>query len=295
LAGTPVFELGRAQQQPPLGAPYEGHVVRKEPLHREQIVVLVVLALLTAAAWAQTLAQMGGMAEQPSMGGMPMGGIPGAEAGAADPGVRLLVYLAMWTTMMAAMMLPAAAPMILMFGTIHRSKRGREGAFVPTWVFVAGYLAVWVGFGACAWAAGDFGRGLTRAYPVLGDLGPRIAGLAMIGAALYQLTPLKQRCLAHCRSPLDFVLHHWRPGVGGAWRMGVDHGVYCVGCCWVLFVLLVVVGLASLPWMGLITLIVCAEKLLPRGRLITVAVAAVLLSLGVLTLARPDLLAPTMG
>ncbi|MBA2449002.1 MAG: DUF2182 domain-containing protein [Chloroflexi bacterium] len=265
-------------------------MVRKEPLHREQLAILVLLVLLTAAAWALTLTQMGSMVEQPSMGGM-----PGAAVGAPDPGVRLLVYLAMWTTMMAAMMLPAAAPMILMFGTIYRGKREREGAFVPTWVFVAGYLAVWAGFGACAWAAGDFGEGLARAYPVLGELGPRIAGLAMVAAGLYQLTPLKERCLSHCRSPLDFVLHHWRAGMSGAWRMGVDHGVYCVGCCWALFVLLVAVGLASLPWMGLITLIVCAEKLLPRGRLITVAVAAVLLSLGLLTLARPDLLAPTMG
>ena len=279
-------------------------MVGKEPLRREQLAVLATLVLLTVAAWTLTLAQMGGMADkggpaEAAPSGTGHGAMAGrsamGEAARPDPGMRLILYLGMWVAMMAAMMLPAAAPMILMFGTVYRTKRERGGAFVPTWVFVAGYLAVWAAFGAGAWAAGDFGEGLARAYPVLRDLGPRAAALAMIAAGLYQLTPLKERCLAHCRSPLAFVMHHWRPGMGGAWRMGVDHGVYCVGCCWALFVLLIVVGLASLPWMGLITVIVCAEKLLPRGRPVTPGVAALLVALGVLTLARPDLLAPTMG
>ena len=288
--------------------------LREAPLRREQLAVLAALAVLTAVSWALTLAQMGGMAGmvepmgnapagtghgamvgQPSGGGMPMGGMAMGEAATSEPGTRLFIYLGMWTTMMAAMMLPAAAPMILMFGTIYRGKRERGDAFVPTWVFVAGYLAVWAGFGACAWVADETGVGLARAYPVLGELGPRIAALAMIGAGLYQLTPLKQRCLSHCRSPLAFVLHHWRPGMGGAWRMGIDHGVYCVGCCWVLFVLLVAVGLASLPWMGLITLIVCAEKLLPGGKAITASIAVFLVGSGLLTLARPELLTVMRG
>jgi len=275
-------------------------VIRKEPLHREYVAVLVTLALLTIVAWLLTLAQMQGMAEMghaPSAmdrGAMP--GIPGmAEPAGSDPGVRLLLYLGMWVAMMAAMMLPSAAPMILMFGTVYRTKRERGGAFVPTWVFVAGYLATWAAFGTVAWAAGDFVEALARAYPPLRELGPRLAAVAMIGAALYQLTPLKQRCLSHCRSPLAFVMHHWRSGIGGALRMGAEHGVYCVGCCWVLFVLLVVVGLSSLPWMGLITLIVCAEKLLPYGRPVTLGIAGLLCALGLLTLINPNLLTPMMG
>jgi predicted metal-binding membrane protein len=287
---------------------------REAPLRREQLAVLATLAVLTVASWALTLAQMGGMAGmsepagnppagtghgamtgQPSGGGMPMGGMAMGEAVASEPGTRLVLYLGMWTTMMAAMMLPAAAPMILMFGTIYRGKRERGDPFVPTWVFVAGYLAVWAGFGACAWAVDETGVGLARAYPALGEFGPRLAALAMIAAGLYQLTPLKQRCLSHCRSPLAFVLHHWRPGLGGAWRMGLDHGVYCVGCCWLLFVLLVAVGLASLPWMGLITLIVCAEKLLPGRKAITASVAVLLVGSGLLTLARPELLTLMSG
>ena len=279
-------------------------MVRKAPLHREQVAVLAILVVLTVAAWALTLAQMrdmaamgtspsgmghDAMAGQPGMGGMEMG-----DGAAVDPGMRLALYLGMWTAMMAAMMLPAAAPMILMFGTVYRTKRERGGAFVPTWVFVAGYLAVWVAVGAVAWAAGDFGEALARAYPALRDLGPRVAAVAMIAAGLYQVTPLKERCLSHCRSPLSFVMQHWRPGAGGAWRMGVDHGVYCVGCCWALFALLVLVGLASLHWMGLITLIVCAEKLLPYGRPVTLGVAGLLVALGLLTLANPGLVASTM-
>ena len=270
-------------------------------LHREQLAVLATLALLTAVAWALTLTQMRGMAgmatmpEQPGMGGMPMGDMAMPEAAGPEPGVRLALYLGMWVSMMAAMMLPAAAPMILMFGTVYRTKRERGGAFVPTWVFVAGYLAVWAAFGAYAWGMGEVGDDLARNVPLLGELGPRAAALAMLAAAAYQLTPLKERCLAHCRSPLSFVMHHWRPGIAGALRMGAEHGVYCVGCCWVLFALLVAVGLTSLPWMGLIALIILAEKLLPRGRVVTLGVAALLAALGLLALARPELLAPTMG
>jgi len=283
-------------------------VVRRPPLYREQLIVLAMLAVLTVVAWVVTLAQMQGMdamehgttmpsrTGQGPMPGMPtMGGMPMGEAARPDPGVRLVAYLGMWTAMMAAMMLPAAAPMILVFGALSRTRRERGDAFVPTWVFVAGYLAVWVGFGAVAWAMGDLGEAIARAYPQVRDLGPRVAATAMIAAGLYQLTPLKRHCLAHCRSPLSFLAHHWRPGLGGAWRMGLDHGVYCVGCCWALFALLVLVGLASVPWMGLITLIVCAEKLLPHGRPVTLSVAGLLVALGLLTLFRPDLVAPAIG
>ena len=283
-------------------------MVRKAPLYREQVAVLTLLALLTIAAWILALTQMesmpamtqgmaapsgmaqGGLSGMPGMGGMPLG-----ETSRPDPGVRLIMYLGMWTAMMAAMMLPAAAPMILVFATVYRTKRERGGAFVPTWVFVAGYLAVWVGFGAVAWAMGDFGEAIARANPMVRDFGPRVVAAAMIAAGLYQLTPLKQRCLSHCRSPLSFLTHHWRPGAGGAWRMGLDHGVYCIGCCWVLFVLLILVGLTSLPWMGLITLIVCAEKLLPFGRPVTLGVAGFLIVLGLLTLVRPDMMALVTG
>jgi predicted metal-binding membrane protein len=140
-------------------------MLRKPPLYREQVAVLATLALLTVGAWIITLTQMESMAAmdqgmaapsamgQGSMAGQPgMGGMAMAEGIRPDPGVRLVAFLGMWTVMMAAMMLPAASPMILIFGTVYRTKRERGDTFVPTWVFVAGYLAVWVGFGAVAWA-----------------------------------------------------------------------------------------------------------------------------------------------
>ena len=279
-------------------------MIRRAPLDREQLAVLAVLALLTAAAWALTLTQMqsmaamggaassadhGAMAGQPGMGGMQ------ETSGHPEIGVQLILFLGMWVTMMAAMMLPSAAPMILLFGTVNRRKRERGGSFVPTWIFVAGYLGVWTAFGAYAFGMSFIGADLARGNPMLGRIGPQAAAIAMLAAGLYQFTPLKQLCLSHCRSPLGFIMEHWLPGRVGALRMGIQHGVYCMGCCWVLFILLVAVGLASIPWMGLITLIILAEKLLPRGRLVTLTVAFALLGLGLLTLARPELLTPAMG
>lgn len=276
-----------------------------ESLWRGQVVVVATLTLLTVGAWALTLAQMPAMdamapaaAPAEPMGGSAMTGMgPMAMEGdgGLDPGLRLVVFLGMWVSMMAAMMLPAAAPMILTFGAISRGQRQAGGAFVPTWVFVAGYLAVWTSFGVYAWGMGELGEGMRRAAPAVSELGPRLGALAMLAAGLYQLTPLKQRCLAHCRSPLQFVLHGWRAGILGALRMGIEHGLWCLGCCWVLFVLLVVVGLASLPWMGVMTLIICAEKLLPRGEAVSRGVAAALLLLGVAVLLEPGLLRSPVG
>jgi predicted metal-binding membrane protein len=300
------------------------------PLRREQFAIIVTLGTLTVLAWAVSLTQMQGMSDMSASnpgapsgaghgdmvmsgavpsgadhGGMVMGRVApsGASQGdvvmdgaaVAEPGTRLILYLGMWVTMMAAMMLPAAAPMILMFSTIYRRQQERGGAFVPTWVFVAGYLAAWAVFGACAWALGETGTRLARVYPVIMEIGPRVAAVAIIAAAVYQFTPLKQRCLSLCRSPLDFVLNHWRPGAVGAWSMGLEHGRYCVGCCWVLFIMLVAVGLSSIPWMGLITLIILAEKLLPGGKVITASIALLLFGLGGLTLALPGILTLTLG
>jgi predicted metal-binding membrane protein len=279
------------------------------PLRHEQLAVLATLAILTAAAWWLTLASMPGMPGMPSsstapgpdagpMGAMEMPPLDASDSRAmTDPGRgpltagALLVFLGLWVVMMAAMMLPSAVPMILTFGTVYRRQRERGGAFVPTWVFVAGYLLVWGAFGLVAWLLGLAGQEAQARASQTADLAPRLAAAAMLGAGLYQLTPLKFVCLQHCRSPLAFVLHHWRPGLLGALRMGSEHGAYCVGCCWMLMVLLVVVGLASVPWMGAITLIILAEKVLPPGRAVTLAVAASLLGLGALALAQPALIA----
>ena len=162
----------------------------------------------------------------------------------------------MWWVMMAGMMLPGALPMTLTFATVNRRRRELGTPYVPTAVFVAGYLLVWGAFSLVAtavqWAGMSFSSSLA-------------GGLVFVAAGLYQLTPLKHACLRRCRSPLAFVLHHWHDGTTGALRMGAVHGAYCVGCCAVLMALLFVGGVMNLLWAAAIAVWVLLEKVLPRG------------------------------
>ncbi len=189
-----------------------------------------------------------------------------------------LNFLFRWA-MMPGMMLPSAAPMILMFAAINRKKRQREEPYVPTAVFTSGYPAAWGVFGAAATFA-DWG--LERAAlisPATGALAPWLAAAVLVAAGLYQLTPLKTACLTHCRSPLDFVLNHWRDGPAGALRMGFEHGLYCLGCCWFLMALMFAAGIMSLVWMAVIAAFVLIEKLFPSGQWIARAGGLAMLAL----------------
>jgi predicted metal-binding membrane protein len=208
----------------------------------------------------------------------------------AGPGTALGAigwYVGIWVTMMAAMMLPAAAPMVLVFAKISDARRAR-GGFIPTWVFVAGYIAVWTVYGLAAYglyraivAAGTDWLGWDRA-------GPYVAGGALIAAGLYELTPLKDVCLRHCRGPMHFVLGHWRSGRLGAFAMGVEHGGYCVGCCWGLMVALFALGVMSLFWMAVVAAMIFAQKILPGGELLTRMFAVALIGLGIWVAAAPS-------
>jgi predicted metal-binding membrane protein len=212
-------------------------------------------------------------------------GRPGAMAMAAPmpepwsaPAV-LLTFL-MWSVMMVAMMVPAAAPMILLFATVNRQRAAQGGTAVPTGIFLLGYLVVWGGFSLAATAVQDALQsaallvpGALRATPVLG-------GVLLLLAGFYQLTPLKYACLARCQSPLGFVLHSWREGAGGAFVMGVHHGAFCLGCCWALMALLFVAGVMNLVWVAALAGFVLVEKLLPTGRLVSWVSGAGLLGWG---------------
>ncbi len=167
------------------------------------------------------------------------------------------IVAAMWAAMMVAMMVPSAAPAILLYARVHRHSLGRGTP--PTAAFLAGYLACWFGF---SMLAATLQIGLGNAM-VIGGKGA--AGLLM-AAGLYQLSPLKDACLTRCRSPAQFITRHYRPGAWGAARLGLLHGAYCVGCCWLLMALLFVGGVMNLAWVALLTLLVAAEKLLPAGR-----------------------------
>jgi predicted metal-binding membrane protein len=224
---------------------------------RERVAIAAALGAVAALSWLYVYLQMQPMAEMADMA-------PAAFApwSAADFALNFVF----WWAMMPAMMLPSAAPMIMTFATINRRKREREQPYVPTAVFTAGYLLAWGLFGAVATLV-DWG--LERAAlmsPATQALGPALAAVVVGAAGLYQLTPLKTACLAHCRSPFDFVLNHWRDGAAGALRMGLAHGLYCLGCCWFLMALMFAAGVMSLLWMAAIAAFVLIEKLFPAGQ-----------------------------
>jgi predicted metal-binding membrane protein len=198
-------------------------------------------------------------------------------------------YLGIWVTMMAAMMLPSVAPMVLIFTRISR-ERDRQGraAFVPTWVFLAGYLAAWVAYGLIAYGVFRLVTAVDSGFLAWDEAGPYVAGGAVAAAGLYELTPLKDLCLRHCRGPMHFILHGWREGRIGALRMGAEHGLYCVGCCWGLMVILFALGVMSLFWMAAVAGIIFAEKVLPYGLRLSRGFALAFIAFGIWIAAAPS-------
>jgi hypothetical protein len=200
----------------------------------------------------------------------------------------------MWWVMMAAMMLPSAAPVLLLFARINRGKKAGDRPYVPTGIFAAGYLAAWGGFSALA-------VGLQWELEQLGLLSPMMAmtsywlgSAILLAAGVWQLTPIKGICLRHCRSPMGFLVQRWRPGRLGAFRTGLEHGSYCLGCCWFLMGLLFFGGIMNLFWIIGLTIFILLEKTIPMGswvgRIVGVGVAAwgaVMLVNTTLTIAAP--------
>jgi predicted metal-binding membrane protein len=190
--------------------------------------------------------------------------------------------------MMAAMMLPSVAPMVLVFSRVHRERARRASAgAAPTWVFLAGYLIAWTAYGLLAYGLYRVAKDAAPSLLGWSRGGRYLAGGALVLAGLYELTPLKEVCLRHCRGPLHFVLGGWRDGHGGALRMGVEHGLYCVGCCWGLMVALFALGVMSLTWMAMIAAVVFAQKVLPAGDRLAPLFAAAFVALGVWVAVSP--------
>ena len=232
-------------------------------LKRDRVVVLAGLAGVSLLAWAYlvvTAAEMGGMTGADAM----------AALGAALQirpwtGLDFLLMFLMWAVMMVAMMVPGAAPMILLFAAIRRKQQERGHPFAPVSAFGAGYVAVWSVFSL---AATLLQWGLEQAAllsPMMVGTSPILGGALLVVAGLYQWSPFKQACLRHCRSPVHFIVHRRREGPGGAFVMGLEHGAFCVGCCWFLMGLLFVGGVMNLLWVAAIAVFVLLEKLLPFG------------------------------
>lgn len=250
-----------------------------QPLARQCNAIVVVLLGLAAAGWAVLLNQ-GGRGEAMGHGMMPG---PDLTMGRSAP-----LFLAMWVAMMVAMMFPAAAPMILMYSRTQRAQS------LTTALFTGAYLALWVGFGVVAFALGALVEVLAEKSDWVAANWARAGGALLLLAGLYQLSPLKDVCLSKCRTPLSFILHSWREGRAGALRMGLKHGVYCLGCCWLLFLVLVPLGVMNLAAMLLVAVVVFAEKALPWGRGMARLAAGGLILYGVLVVVRPELL-PTVA
>jgi predicted metal-binding membrane protein len=222
-------------------------------LRRDRAVIAAALAALALLCWAY----LGWFAAVPGHSMAPM-----APAIAHWSAADFLVTLLMWWVMMVGMMTPAAAPMILIYARVARQARDRGTPFAPAGWFALGYFLAWLGF---AIAATALQWGLERALllaPTTASVTPRIGGALLIAAGLYQWTPLKHACLAYCQSPMRFIQRHgFRGERGGAARLGLRHGAFCIGCCWALMILLFVGGVMNLLWIAAIAALVLAEKL----------------------------------
>jgi predicted metal-binding membrane protein len=196
-----------------------------------------------------------------------------------------VVMFFMWWIMMVAMMLPSAAPMILLFAAVNRKQREAGSPFVPTGIFAFGYLAVWAFFSLLAVIA-QWGLEQTELLSsMMVGTSVVLGALLLIAAGVWQLTPLKHACLKHCRSPLHFLSHHWHKGRLGAFRMGVEHGAFCLGCCWFLMALLFYGGVMNLYWIVGLAAFVLIEKVVPYGHGIGSVAGVGLLAWGGLLLA----------
>ena len=246
-------------------------------LRHDRMLVGLALAVLVAAAWLY-LARMA--VEMSSEGHASMATMSMLAMQMWDwPEVVLLAV--MWAIMMVAMMVPAATPMILMFAAIHRRRAASGGAAVSTSVFVLGYLAVWTAFSIVAALVQAALHMAAVISPAMAATSPLIAAGVLVAAGVFQWTPLKHTCLAACRSPLTFVMTRWREGRAGALRMGVRHGLYCLGCCWVLMALLFVAGVMNLAWVAILAVAVLVERLVPRGELVARGIGIALVAAGV--------------
>jgi predicted metal-binding membrane protein len=258
----------RVTAGPGESAPAPGAVTARD---RTTVVTSLVLLALAGAAWLHVVRTATG-----AMAGMDTAMTPGLRDG--------LVFVAGWTVMMTAMMLPSALPMIALYAATQRPA-GAAARALAIAQFTLVYLGLWALSGAPAYVAS------IGVEAIASQALPYGLAVVLVVAGLFQLSPLKQVCLRNCRSPLGFLLGHWRPGWRGGLAMGWAHAVYCLGCCWALMVVLVAAGAMGLAWVLLIAALVAAEKLAPRGEWIARLTGIALVLLGLALAGRPELAA----
>jgi len=280
----------------------------EQVLRKDRAIIVAAILIIAAIAWtytvyvAETGMGMGSMqmaSESDAGTGMAMGEMQEESDGsmgssgmgmamadmrpwnAADLG---LMYV-MWAVMMVAMMAPSATPMLLMFASLNRKRREREAPYVPTGVFLAGYVIVWAAFSLAA-TGGNWG--LHQASLLSSMMGEStsgyLGGSLLVLAGVFQWSPLKYNCLKQCRTPMGFLMTSWREGPRGALRMGLEHGVYCLGCCWALMLLLFVLGIMNLVWIAALAAFVLAEKVAPKAEWVSRISGVLLLGWGIWTI-----------
>jgi predicted metal-binding membrane protein len=234
-------------------------------LKRDRVIVAFSLTLITLGAWGYTLylaqtMDMGGLSTSTSISMemvMPMN----ASWSALD----FFLMFIMWSVMMVAMMVPSASPMITIFANVNRKRSENNRPFVPTMIFLSGYILLWslfsVGATVSQWALHE----AAVLSPMMRATSPILGGMLLLIAGLFQFTSLKESCLSNCKSPLSFIMTNWKEGKKGALKMGVHHGAYCVGCCWALMALLFVSGVMNILWIAVLSIFILIEKVLPSS------------------------------
>ncbi len=249
---------------------------------RDRRVIIAALVALTALSWVYLV----WMAFAMDMGSpASMSASQFLEIKPWSPGQWIMMFL-MWAIMMVGMMVPSMMPMTLIYAQVARKAAGQGTVLAPTAVFVSGYLVIWTLFSAASTVAQ---WGLDQAAllsPMMVASSPALGAALLIAAGIYQMTPYKDACLKHCRSPVHFIADHWHAGTAGAFRMGLEHGAFCLGCCWALMLLLFVGGVMSLLWIAGITIFVLLEKVLPVGAKGGRWAGAAMIAAGALVLVR---------
>jgi predicted metal-binding membrane protein len=254
-------------------------------LRRDRTVVAAGIAALTCTAWVYLFSVASRMTAAEAVGVMgttPEMAMPAMQKWGM---VELLLLVAMWVIMMVAMMVPSVTPLVLLFARMNR-QRGGNRIVGQAGLLLLGYLLVWAGFSVLATLAQLSLHSTALLSPTMVSTSSVFGGLLLIAAGVFQFTPLKRICLIQCRSPLRFLISYWEEGRWGPLLMGLKHGAYCVGCCWLLMVLVFVVGVMNLLWGAAIAILVLVEKVTPTGDVIGRIVGGTLIMAGIASIAR---------
>ena len=236
---------------------------------RDRWVTISGIILLTVLSWAYLFGLAAGMDDMAMEGDLmsSVSGLMGPQLSTWSVRDFFFMFL-MWSVMMVAMMLPSASPLILLHVRVNRQQEDGGDGFHGTVAFAIGYLLVWTSFSAVATLLQWGLEKLAVLSPMMASTSPLLGAGLLLAAGIYQLTPFKNVCLRHCRSPVHSLMQHWRRGTSGAFMMGFHHGAYCIGCCWLLMALLFVFGVMNLVWIAVLSVFVLLEKVVPRGELV---------------------------